>query len=213
MRGTSRRIPGCLLVPCVFLGCTLSGSERLEIESYLSCDDCVTWSRDSVVDMGWRAIPRLEGALVGPHTSREAFIRENAERAHRYAGLPDAGGREAAFGQAMAQAYRSSYQARAAVAITDIAARPTNVACLFRPEWPLFRTCWEQAEQALDIALADTTDRYSPNVRRVLTRERGEIGLYRTESGSVRWDGMDYLMAGVLALFGVTASISLLTRG
>ena len=148
-------------------GSTLSREEREEINIVLTCDDCAPDVIPGIADLGWRAIPRLEGALEGPHSSRVEVVRQNAS--HAYSLIRSPAIDSAQFAETAVSAYRDAYQARAAIALARIAERNTVPGCFLRQLWPPV-TCWEQAEDALEGALNNSAA-YSPPVLAVINEQ------------------------------------------
>ena len=185
-----------------FQGCSLSVQEREEINLYLTCDDCAPEVSSEVVDLGWRAMPRIEGALIGPHSSRVEIVGQNAGQAHSL--IPSSAIDSSQFAEAAVSAYTDAYQARAAIALGEIAERNTAPGCFFRQLWPPV-TCWEQARDALKDAearaSADSTW-YSPAVQDVIDEQ-----LQTIEDQGHWWTGYKIIgtAIGVVVVGTVTA--------
>lgn len=185
-------------------GCNLSMQERERINLYLTCDDCAHEVLPQVVDIGWRALPRLEGALVGPHDSRVAFVRENAGRAFTL--IPSPVMDSLQFVEAAVSAYTDAYQARSAFALAEIAESETAPGCFLRQLRPPV-ACWEQARNALEdaeVRAAASSEAYSPPVRDVIQEQLQVI-----DDQGHWWSGTRVLGTALLAVIGATVTVAL----
>ena len=99
-------------------GC-LSAGERDDINDWLLCDECTDGQLNQVVDgIGWRAVRRLAGALVGPPAARVENIRWQLRGSYAQSG--GGGMSEAQYVERYLGNYVALYQKRAAVALARI---------------------------------------------------------------------------------------------
>jgi len=137
MRAVKRRI-GTRYLPilgasCLVIACTGQASRSHEdfgkLHNWLICDECINGERDSVANIGDRAVGRLDSALVGPSPQRIALMRAKLGDSFRFAHRPGADSN--AYIKPRLANYVATYQKRAAMSLGDIGT-PAAIAALER---------------------------------------------------------------------------------
>lgn len=143
-----RALPLSFIVATLLLSaCKLSKEEFQTLDSWLTCDDCDGGERAAVEAMGWKAISRLQAALVRPATEREAVMKakfgQSYDQALMQARVPGLARKD--YVDFRLSNYVTNYQKRAAIALADIG----SLGLLHG---------W-RARRALDVAIADSASR------------------------------------------------------
>lgn len=139
-------IAATLLAAELASGC-LSATDQRAINAYLLCDDCTGEEAARVQEIGWRSIPRLEGALIGPPPQRVGHTADKLRASfRRLAGVVTVP--ESVYVADYVENYVASYQRRAARALREVG-QSGSLFCLLR-----LRECRFQATKALREAIA-----------------------------------------------------------
>ncbi len=110
-----------LLVVGVCLTCAgcLSDDERRTINGWLTCEECKAGERQAAVDVGWKAVPRLAGALQeGPSAQRLENMNRQITAAWRRLSSPRLSLQKTR--DYYLDNYQAVYHARAALALGDL---------------------------------------------------------------------------------------------
>ncbi len=164
-RTVGRMLPRAFAVATLLLAaCKLSRNEFQTLDSWLTCDDCDSGERAAVEAMGWKAISRLQAALVRPAAQREAVMRakfgESYDQALMQARVPGLARKD--YVNFRAANYVANYQKRAAIALADVGSLG------FLHGW--------RARRALDQAIADSASRgYRRDVMQVVHFARATL--------------------------------------
>lgn len=156
--------PLLLVVTFLLTACKLSDDEFRTLDNWLTCDDCSSGERAAVEAMGWKAISRLEAALVRPASARETVMKakfaESYDQARMQSRAP--GLTSPAYVDFRAANYVATYQKRAAESLADIG----SLGLLHG---------W-RARRALDKAISNAASRgYRDDVLRVIQFARATL--------------------------------------
>jgi hypothetical protein len=163
--GHGSRLQHVFVVMTLLLtACRLSDNEFRTLDNWLTCDDCSSGERAAVEAMGWKAISRLEVALIRPAPAREAVMKtkfaQSYDQARINSRVPTLSAQ--AYVDYRVANYVATYQKRAAESLADIGSLG------FLHGW--------RARRALDQAIADHTGRgYRDDVLGVIQFARATL--------------------------------------